>query len=48
MEVECKGQVGPFEVVELAGQGAMAQVWRAVHQTLRMPVALKVMTAEHA
>ena len=37
-----------FEIVGLAGEGAMAQVWHAVHRELRTPVALKVITARFA
>ena len=36
--------LGPFDLIEVAGTGAMAEVWRAVHREQGVPVAVKVIT----
>ena len=36
--------LGPFELHEPAGNGAMGEVWRATHRAQGMPVAVKVVT----
>lgn len=40
--------LGPFEVQRRIGRGGMGEVFRGVHVTQRVPVAIKVMTAERA
>ncbi|MEE2755613.1 MAG: protein kinase [Myxococcota bacterium] len=37
--------LGPFEILEQAGSGAMAEVWRARHCAQDVPVAIKFVTA---
>ncbi len=37
--------LGPFDLVQPAGRGAMAEVWRAVHRSRSVPVAVKIVTA---
>ncbi|MEZ4431000.1 MAG: protein kinase [bacterium] len=37
--------LGPFDLIEPAGRGAMADVWRAVHRRQQVEVAIKVVTA---
>ena len=37
--------LGPFDLVQPAGRGAMAEVWRAIHRARGVPVAVKVVTA---
>ncbi|MFO0696501.1 MAG: protein kinase [Polyangiales bacterium] len=41
-------RLGAFELVEPLGQGGMGTVYRAVHGKERVPVAVKVMSAEYA
>ena len=41
-------QIGPFSLIEPAGSGAMAEVWRAVHREQRVAVAIKFMTGAQA
>jgi eukaryotic-like serine/threonine-protein kinase len=41
-------QIGPFELFELIGEGAMAKVWRGRHRTQDVPVAVKVITGDLA
>jgi serine/threonine-protein kinase len=38
----------PFELKNICGRGGMAEVWRAVHIEQGIPVAVKVMTDDHA
>lgn len=38
--------LGPFRLLQPVGRGAMALVWRGVHQAQGVPVAVKVMTAD--
>ncbi len=40
--------LGPFELLEPAGYGAMAEVWRARHRELGVPVAVKIVTSQTA
>jgi serine/threonine protein kinase/tetratricopeptide (TPR) repeat protein len=40
--------LGPFRLDRLIGRGGMAEVWTGVHAAQRVPVAVKVMTAERA
>ena len=37
--------LGPFELHEPAGNGAMGEVWRATHRAQGLPVAVKVAVA---
>ncbi|MFP4600639.1 MAG: serine/threonine-protein kinase PknK [Persicimonas sp.] len=39
---------GPFDLLEVIGEGGMAQVWRGVHRAQQMPVAVKVITGAKA
>ena len=41
-------KVGAFELRNVIGRGAMAEVWRAVHETQGIPVAVKVIDQQHA
>lgn len=38
-------ELGPFQLLEPAGRGAMAEVWRARHNRQGVPAAVKVVTA---
>ncbi|MEZ4432614.1 MAG: hypothetical protein R3F65_09395 [bacterium] len=40
--------LGPYRLLRPVGRGAMALVWRGVHQAQATPVAVKVMTADVA
>ncbi len=40
--------LGPFELTAPIGKGAMGEVWRGVHVKQQVPVAVKVVTAQHA
>lgn len=40
--------VGDFQLVDRAGRGGMAEVWRARHVSLGTPVAVKIMTGSMA
>ncbi|MFU8804378.1 MAG: serine/threonine-protein kinase PknK [Bradymonadaceae bacterium] len=40
--------VGPFDLHRVLGKGGMAVVWRGVHRTSKMPVAVKIMTGKLA
>lgn len=37
--------LGPFRLLELAGRGATARVWRAEHRATGAPVAVKILTS---
>ncbi|MCB9553418.1 MAG: protein kinase [Myxococcales bacterium] len=37
--------LGPFELVAPTGQGAMAEVWQAIHRGQAVPAAVKIVTA---
>lgn len=39
---------GPFDLTRRIGRGGMGEVWRGVHRTLGLPVAVKVMAAPYA
>ena len=41
-------QAGKFDLLETIGAGAMGEVWRGVHRSHGVEVALKVMTRSHA
>lgn len=41
-------EVGPFRLIAPLGRGGMGVVWRAIHETQRVPVAIKVITSSHA
>ena len=41
-------RLGPYRVESLLGEGAMARVYRGVHETLSRPVAIKMLKAEAA
>jgi serine/threonine protein kinase len=41
-------RVGPFEIFSPIARGGMGEVWRGVHVSQRVPVAVKVLTAETA
>jgi tetratricopeptide (TPR) repeat protein len=41
-------QLGPFELDKIIGRGGMGEIWKGVHRTQRVPVAVKVLTAEGA
>ncbi|MCA9541398.1 MAG: serine/threonine protein kinase, partial [Myxococcales bacterium] len=38
-------RLGPFQLIEPAGHGAMAEVWRGIHLRQRVLVAVKIVTA---
>jgi len=40
--------LGPFDVIEPIGKGGMAEVWRGVHRTQNVPVAIKFVTGPWA
>ena len=40
--------LGAFELDRVVGRGGMGEVWRAVHRTERVDVAIKVLTGEGA
>ncbi|QDG52682.1 tetratricopeptide repeat protein [Persicimonas caeni] len=42
------GQLGPFDLLEFLGEGAMGQVWRARHREQGVDAAIKVVTEEQA
>ena len=41
-------RLGPFDLVEEIGRGGMGVVWKAVHRSQGLPVAIKVMTGNRA
>ncbi|QDG52687.1 tetratricopeptide repeat protein [Persicimonas caeni] len=41
-------QLGPFDLLEFLGKGAMGQVWRARHREQDVPAAIKVVTEARA
>lgn len=41
-------RLGAFDLVEPIGRGGMGVVWRAVHRTQGLPVAIKVMSGDRA
>ncbi len=44
-EASYSGRLGSYQLVELIGKGAMGEVWRAKHQLLARPAAIKLMRA---
>ncbi len=40
--------LGPFKLERLLGRGGMGEVWQAVHGAQATPVAIKMMTGQHA
>ena len=40
--------LGSFDLIETIGRGGMGTVWRAEHREEGVPVAVKVVSAEHA
>ena len=41
-------QLGPFTLFHPLAAGGMGEVWRGEHRATRLPVAVKVLTAESA
>jgi len=40
-------RIGPYELIERVGSGGMGEVWRAKHERLSRPVAIKIAHAEY-